>query len=394
MLPLPVVLALGLLLAGWWVWARRKQAPLPVPVPAPALAPPPPVVLLPQTKHEEKAPKLPPAPRFPYLAIRNLVPRGLPTEFQPNTRSPIPFSCDTCEGEMVLMLRTPGGVLDPHYLWAFAHKKRYFELHCQLRLKVEPRSVLYLGGEVPQKMNLGVMTGMACYALLSIIRKLAPTGHFSLGGSAGSSCSGGGATEGELPHIVFPLWHAADRMVITKPGEPAPVIGQGPLPESNEAREARFKDQSLGRGVFKLGDTITFSFHSAYMDLVEWKVRGLGRDQSLSMFWDTMPLRVVLYELPAPCQSRKHANLSYYLLFELKNTLFKAGAGDQSAAAVVYEEEDEEVVGEHMQELTSISISSSAGDGDGGGEEEHPPKTKPKRKSRLRRLFRVLHKLG
>ncbi|KAH9253129.1 hypothetical protein BASA81_008811 [Batrachochytrium salamandrivorans] len=365
MLLLLVVGLLLLLVGTLGVLARRKQAPPPAPPPPPL--PPLPVLIL--SKEEVKKPKLPPAPTFPYLAIKNLVPQGLPTEFQPNTRSPIAFSCDTCEGKMVLMLRTPGSELDPHYLWAFEHKKRYFELHCQLQLKVEPTSVLYLGGEVPRKMNLGMMANMACYALLAIIRKLAPTGHFSMGG--GGITEGGG---GELPHIVFPLWHAADRMIITKPGQPLPVIGQGPLFESNETREARFKDQSLGRGVFKLGDTITFSFHSAYMDLVEWKVRGLGRDQSLSMFWDTMPLRVVLYELPPSSQSKKHVNLSYYLLFELKNTLPKAG--EQSTAAVLYEDEDE--VGEHMQELTSISIASSV---------EERTYT-PKKKSRLRKLFR------
>jgi hypothetical protein len=60
--------------------------------------------------------------------------------------------------------------------------------------------------------------------------------------------------------------------VVTKQNELAPAIGAGPILESDSSRAARFKDMSMGKAAFRKDDTVTFSFHSAYMDLLEWKV--------------------------------------------------------------------------------------------------------------------------
>jgi hypothetical protein len=59
--------------------------------------------------------------------------------------------------------------------------------------------------------------------------------------------------------------------------------------------------------------------------LYSCQVRSLGaiRDQSLSLFWDKMPLRVAVYDIDsAQRQKAPHsaASKQYYLLFELKNS--------------------------------------------------------------------------
>jgi hypothetical protein len=85
------------------------------------------------------------------------------------------------------------------------------------------------------------------------------------------------------------------------------------------------------------------------MDLVEWKVRGLGaiRDQNLSMFWDRMPLRVAVYDTGETRHSKPHVNKQYFLLFELKNTWSDRVNGEEgvrfaSSTGQQQEEEDEE----------------------------------------------------
>jgi hypothetical protein len=99
----------------------------------------------------------PKPPSFPFLKISNLVPDGVPASFLPNTREAIDFDCATCSGQMIVMLRT--SPIDPFYRWAFEGKKRYFELHFRLTFKTTPRGIVYVGGEIPKKMNLGVVSG-------------------------------------------------------------------------------------------------------------------------------------------------------------------------------------------------------------------------------------------
>ncbi len=250
------------------------------------------------------------APEFPFLKISNLIPKGVPETFLPNTREAIRFDSDTCDGNMFVMLRT--NPMDPEFAWAFERKKRRFDIHFQLTFKVDPKGVVYLGGELPRKMHLGLATDLACKGILAVVKRLASNLHASFGDSD---------ENGESSHIVFPLWQAADRLILSKPGESLPPIGKGPIMEKDEDRAIRLKDNKLGRNIIRKGDTVTFSFHSAYLDLVEWKVCGLGiRDQNLSMFWDTMPLRVVIYDVEPSTKRHVKSAKRYYLRFELKNS--------------------------------------------------------------------------
>ena len=270
-------------------------------------------------------------PDFPFLKISNIVKNGMPTSFRPNTREPCKFDGDACSGEMLVMLRT--NPIDPEFIWAFDKKRRQFEMQVRIKFKVQPRGVVYLGGEIPKRMSLGLATDLACKGILAVIRRISSACHASFGDEAGE----------ELPHIVFPLWHAADRLVITKPGEALPAIGKGQIAESDTARSARLKDSTLGRTSIAKGDTVTFSFHSAYMDFVEWKLRGLGaiRDQSLSWFWGSLPLHVVVYDVGADSKKHLTSGIRYYLRFEVKNTWNERGKEDEGVLFHTNDDEDD-----------------------------------------------------
>ncbi|KAJ1634363.1 hypothetical protein T492DRAFT_836906 [Pavlovales sp. CCMP2436] len=101
----------------------------------------------------------------------------------------------------------------------------------------------------------------------------------------------------ELPHVCYPLASTMDRITVTAAGEKPPVMG-GDIPEALDSVRSR-KKGSWEHGTFKTGFTYTMSFHSAYVDLVQWEVcnlPGLPR-LDLKQFWGNMPFHFVCYDL-------------------------------------------------------------------------------------------------
>lgn len=110
--------------------------------------------------------------------------------------------------------------------------------------------------------DLGMLTRAMCRTIMQFARSNLPLLHHSFGNSENT----------ELPHIVGPLWNLSDRVVVTKKGDIPPELGTMPLPESNDDRKSRRKNQSFDHFEVDLESTYSFSTSTANIELVEWCV--------------------------------------------------------------------------------------------------------------------------
>jgi len=126
-------------------------------------------------------------------------------------------------------------------------------------------------------------------------------------------------TDNVLPHIVFPLNRAADRMVITPPGEEPPKLGVEMLPETDHKAKMNSTNPFPG---YDDQSTYSFSWHSMYLDFMKWRVTNLPAgllELDLHSFWQDVPMRLVTYELINPEKIHSIDNKRYLFCFSFQH---------------------------------------------------------------------------
>jgi len=237
--------------------------------------------------------------KFPSLALSILSNKDIIPGFQCNTRVGVPIESDLFVGKVLLIMRPPHPSDDPFYNEkVFSKKRRRFEIQIQGRFKYVPSGTVWCGFEVTEEMKLGLVSKGLCNLLLRLVSKTVPGDmHFSFGDTKNE----------ELPHISFPAWTLFDKVVVTKPGEEPPPLGEV-LPES--AKESSARKRSASTGDWNTEDTYSFSYHSMYLDLPIWHVVNLPTsDIDLKSFWRDSLLRIVVYE-NNDAQNSKHLQSS------------------------------------------------------------------------------------
>jgi hypothetical protein len=176
------------------------------------------------------------------VTFTSIAPGSSPEKIPYNDPEGVAYTSPFVSGKIMILLRVDPP--DPRFEFVFGKRKRYFELRFALTLHEKPKGLLYLGGELPRRMRLGLATDLMCRTILACLRRLASNMHCSFGDAE------------ELPHICFPLWLAADRLILTKAGIGAPPnILQGEvLPESDKDRAARLKDPLFGANQLDAGE--------------------------------------------------------------------------------------------------------------------------------------------
>jgi len=251
--------------------------------------------------------------------------------------TPAILSNECFEGKVMLLVRTPD-VDDPHdpqvaSLGAtptriseyFKGKKRRFEFQFQVRLKRVPTGPLFLGCELEHSIKVGAITKGIVNILLAMVRRINPGFHYSWGDKIDKKAMESGKYE--KTHLSFPVEASMDRIVISKPGESPPALGQE-LYESNESVKRRRK-AGAGCVDWNLQDTYTMCLWSAYCDWIQWKsmnVPGMS-PFSLSRVTGQQPIYLSVYEIDnvtpqdykkkKPPHIRKH--LHVYTRLEFSN---------------------------------------------------------------------------
>ena len=212
-----------------------------------------------------------PRPPKTLAARRSLWARSLLTTQGTPLRSLTPSDDARCPPRS---LPPRGGGKQDH----FSGKQRTLEMQLQGRFKSKPRGVLYVGGELGGKMELGFVTKSLAKVLLGAVQRLSGVLHYSFGtkGKAAGAAAASGASwqrhpapplDGLVddPHICYPLWQAVDRLVVTPQGEQPPPLGVT-FPETEAARKLRRKAAFFGEGEMDTTSTLSFSFHTMYVD--------------------------------------------------------------------------------------------------------------------------------
>jgi len=308
------------------------------------------------------------APKLPYLRIRNKLNNSTPARLCPNAKKVQEVKSDYVTSGSALMCLRLKDLLGKdvesydYYDRFFKGRKRNLEFQLQVTLKNEPRGIIYLGGEMPRQMQLGLVTKGLCKAILAVTNRLSSHAHASFGKKMNETK----LSEKELPHIVFPLFSAATQLMVTRAGDTPPKVGDD-IPETPEAKKLRKKQGVNLPGDIKAGDTITFSLNTMYVDLIRWKVINIPglKDLDLCLFWDTMPLSIVMYDTAEEAPSKeRHFNKykRYYLNFEMENTAFRRPAKGAEPWFRLHEEtssKDNNDVGGVEPDLDSFSSGGS-----------------------------------
>ncbi|GAB9473888.1 Pleckstrin homology-like domain [Globisporangium polare] len=227
---------------------------------------------------------------------------------QMNSREPIAFETDLFRGHVYFLVRTSPE--DPHWSRLFSGRRRMFWIQVQGRFKRAPRGTVYLGGELPAQISPGIFTRSIAHVIMGIIQQLVGSVNFSFGD----------ASNEVLPSIALPLFQSADQLIVTPAGQQPPPLGERDFGESDAARRLR-RQTPVGSESYVVGDTYSFDFHTMYVDLTRWRTANLPglSEMELSTFFDSLPLRMVAYEVCAtPSERHLQAQKDYLFKFEVQ----------------------------------------------------------------------------
>lgn len=139
-----------------------------------------------------------------------------------------------------------------------------------------------------------------CSVLLQLLRTIGSNMHYSFG------------NDKELPHIVFPAHDAMDHVIVTKPGQQPPKLGEPFLDATSQ-----------NPNNWNCEDTYSMSFRSARVDLPSWRMVNLGvlQDALLETYWGKSKLRLVIYENCGDEQRHVFEENNYLLALQVENTM-------------------------------------------------------------------------
>jgi hypothetical protein len=199
----------------------------------------------------------------------------------------VDIDTDFFEGKMLLMFRTPEvdePMLRPSedpVVTYFRGKQRRFEFQWQLRLKKLPHGDVFLGVEIDEPVQMGMIQRALANAALKFTKKL------NTGFSAELMPDSGPA------YLSFPVGTSMDRLNATKVGDALPTLG-GEIPEDPEVMKVRKKGTPIE---WSMDNVYTMALWSAYADWSEWSIMNFPgiRPFSITSMVGVQPVKLTLY---------------------------------------------------------------------------------------------------
>lgn len=143
---------------------------------------------------------------------------------------------------------------------------------------------------------------------LDASKSVARDTHYSFGDSKNK----------EMPHIVVPALSFFERIVVSKPGQDPPQMGEE-FEETKESMAARMNGKSDIQ--WNTEDTYSMSFYTMYLDFAKWQVVQIPvtSDIGLKTFWGNSFLRIALFENATPPTDGRHLvkDNTYYFAVEV-----------------------------------------------------------------------------
>jgi len=220
---------------------------------------------------------------------------------------PFPLENDAFSGHVYLLVRTPDvdSAKEPKPDLESARavsdyikgRQRRFEFQFQFKLKKVPEGPLFLGCEGEKQIKVGrVAKGLVSF-LLAMIGRINSGFHYSWGITKDTTEEDIETGDYEKIHLAFPVEASMDRIIVSKPGEPLPQLGQE-LPETAESVKNRRKN-GAGTVEWNTENTYTMCLWSAYMDWIQWRVMNVPglRAFPLSVVTGSQPIYLCVYEI-------------------------------------------------------------------------------------------------
>jgi Protein of unknown function (DUF1769) len=246
-----------------------------------------------------------------------------------NSSKPHHISTEWFEMDMLCLIRTPdaddpksiSGTPDNDKVSNYMRSKaRRFEFQFRVKLKKTPvGKQVYFACELDEPIKMGMVTRAFVGAAMAFMKKTNPTFHYSITGSKETP-------DGlwEKPHMSFTVEGSLDRLVVTKPDEKPPKLGQA-IHESPESIKRRKKGVLTD---WNTEDTYTMALWSSYVDFLEWKVLNLPgiRPFGLSSVLGTQAINLTMYLIDEKRECDKHyrKNITEIVKLELSNDVMAA----------------------------------------------------------------------
>ncbi len=286
----------------------------------------------------------------------------------PNEKEPVEFENECCIGRFLFLCQTD----PPSWNSAmFEGRKHKFEMQIQVKLKVVPRGIAYMGVEINNKPKWGILTMTVANVALKFASTIVKSMHYSLGGRRTHQFSSStDPLNEEKVHATFQLYRVVDRFVVTEEGGNLPVLGKAIVEESEEDRHLRVSGKAPDHE-FTTNRWYTLCFYSCFIDFQAWKVVNIPGQGSLPItsFLGSWPFNIVVYTVDSNRTRHTHLAKTYVFSAEVSNGKpgtvgrrceTQAEGNNNSGHEGYTEEKDHWAIG-LLKKFTSVSVLLSVG---------------------------------
>ena len=192
----------------------------------------------------------------------------------------------------------------------FKGKNRYMEIQLQFKMKSISKDQLYLGFELDNFEERGIIQRSIVAASMKFMKKINP-------GLTYDYCGEEEQSDGRYikPHIYLPLETCAHTFVRSRPGDTMPQLGTS-LYEDEKVQKMRKKGKHCV--AYNTEDTYTISCVTAQIDLIQWRALNVPflRQFSLSRALGDQNFRMAFFSADPSLSQHRQCDVHKFASFK------------------------------------------------------------------------------